>query len=259
MITDVFEEYENVCIAPADALKAERRIVNSLSEPLPDTFLLVYSSRLIGQLCISGRIEPVEGLELGNCSQKFPVYRLKNEPIGLVQSGIGEPCAAGVIEELAELSGLKHLVMFGSCGTLTKIPEGRLIVPVKAYRDEGFSYHYAPASEYIELNNAPLIQNWLSSWGIDFVTGGTWTTDAFYRETERRAEQRIRDGCVAVEMECAGIQALCRFRGIELYSFLYAADSLNGTWQRRILGEAEAASGLAAFEAGRRIAAAAGS
>ena len=74
---------------------------------------------------------------------------------------------------------------------------------------------------------------------IDYVCGKTWTTDAFYRETESNTARRVGEGCVCVEMECSALQAVCDFRGAALYQFVYAADSLHGTWNRRILGELE--------------------
>lgn len=46
--------------------------------------------------------------------------------------------------------GADRAVMFGSCGVLDKtIPDGAVIVPYRAYRDEGISFHYAPSSEYM--------------------------------------------------------------------------------------------------------------
>ena len=41
----------------------------------------------------------------------------------------------------------------------------------------------------------------------------------------------------AVEMECAGVQAMCAFRGYHFFPFVYSADSLTGdVWEPRILG-----------------------
>ncbi len=49
-------------------------------------------------------------------------------------------------------------------------------------------------------------------------------------------QRRKAEGCGTVEMECASIMALAQFRKKEVYQFLYAADSLIGEWDRRILG-----------------------
>lgn len=49
-----------------------------------------------------------------------------------------------------------------------------------------------------------------------------------------------KEGCIAVEMECAGVQAVCDFRELEYYSFLISGDLLDSPeWDRRILGNVE--------------------
>ena len=41
-------------------------------------------------------------------------------------------------------------------------------------------------------------------------------------------------------MECAGAQAVCDFRGFELYYFLFSSDLLDAEeWEGRTLGEEE--------------------
>ena len=59
------------------------------------------------------------------------------------------------------------------------------------------------------------------------MTGRVWTTDAFYRETRDQAAKRRAEGCLAVEMELAGVQAVCDFHGFELYDFLVTGDVLD--------------------------------
>ena len=48
-----------------------------------------------------------------------------------------------------------------------------------------------------------------------------------YRETRTAVEKRKSEGCIAVEMELAGVQAVCGFYGIELYSFIVTGDILD--------------------------------
>lgn len=59
------------------------------------------------------------------------------------------------------------------------------------------------------------------------VLGKVWTTDAIYRETKAKFDARKREGCIAVEMELAGVQAVCDFYGWELYDFLVTGDVLD--------------------------------
>ena len=144
--------------------------------------------------------------------------------------------------------------MFGSSGALVPLPPGALILPTAAVRDEGTSYHYLPAAEEIPIPEAAKLAELLTELGVPYVPGKTWTTDAFYRETEGNLRRRIEQGCICVEMECSAMQAVCRFRGLALYPFLYSADSLHGTWDRRILGHGEKDSRMSYFALAREIA-----
>ncbi len=57
------------------------------------------------------------------------------------------------------------------------------MVPTEAYRDEGTSYHYAPASDYIAIKNADVVARFMKENKTPYIKGKTWTTDAFYWET----------------------------------------------------------------------------
>ena len=89
--------------------------------------------------------------------------------------------------------------------------------------------------------------------------GKAWTTDAFYRETAAKVASRRRMGAICVEMECASMQAMCRFRGVEFFQFFYAGDNLDhSSWDPRSLsGHVRLADkekiGLLAFELACRI------
>ena len=108
------------------------------------------------------------------------------------------------------------------------------MVPTEAYRDEGTSYHYAPAADYIRMKNADTVAAFMKENGIPHVMGKTWTTDAFYRETVNNFEKHKADGCISVEMESAAVQAVCDFRGLELYAFFTSGDLLDAPeWDAR--------------------------
>ena len=101
-------------------------------------------------------------------------------------------------------------------------------MPTRALRDEGSSYHYLPASRYIELDNPVLatIESVLRTEGLPFVPCTSWTTDAFFRETKDMVAYRRSEGCLCVEMECAALAACARLRGAAFGQLLFTADSL---------------------------------
>ena len=117
--------------------------------------------------------------------------------------------------------------MFGSCGSLD--PEqttGRFIIPTESYRGDGASYYYAPASDYIDIKGREKLESIFTEFKVPYVKGRVWTTDSMLRETKGLVAKRKKEGCIAVEMELAGVQALCDFYGLELYNFLEAGDVL---------------------------------
>ena len=82
----------------------------------------------------------------------------------------------------------------------------------------------ASPKDYIQIKNAEVMENIFKALELPYVMGKVWTTDAIYRETRNLVEKRKSEGCIAVEMELAGMQAVCDFYNIELYDFLVTGD-----------------------------------
>lgn len=102
--------------------------------------------------------------------------------------------------------------------------------------DESLSYHYLELSREIECNQQALkcITDYLDKNKIPFIKAKTWTTDAFYRETEEKIALRVSEGCVTVEMEAAAFFAVSKFRNVVLGQILYGGDDLSGIeWDTR--------------------------
>lgn len=197
------------------------------------------------------------------CTGQVPVYRVKTfgEEVALFMPHVGAPAAAGFLESAAARGG-RHFVFCGAAGALRReIAHGRLIIATAAVRDEGLSYHYLPPADEIELapHCVQAVREAMDSLGYPYMEGKTWTTDAFYRETEKKAQRRREQGCVSVEMECAGLAAVAKFRGVDFAEFFYVTDTLDGPeWDQGILSQGGA--GLAdicfraAVETGKRLA-----
>ena len=162
-------------------------------------------------------------------SYDIKVYVLRNaeEDICLVQSPIGAAASAQVLDTLVSC-GCRKVIAVGSCGVLADIAENAFIVPTRALRAEGTSYHYLPASRYIELDEEPIrvIEDTFRKQRLPFVTCTTWSTDGFFRETKDMVQYRLEEGCSVVEMECAALAACARKRGAGFGQFLFTADSL---------------------------------
>jgi len=168
----------------------------------------------------------------------LPVYELdyNGEKIILVQSIVGAPWAAAHIEELTA-RGCKKYMACGGCGVLREdIAVGHLIIPTSAIRDEGTSYHYAPPSREISMNErvVQVIEETLREKSAPYIKAKTWTTDAFFRETPGKIQLRKEEGCVAVDMEASAFIAVAAYNGVDFGQIFYAGDNLGGeAWDSR--------------------------
>jgi uridine phosphorylase len=117
--------------------------------------------------------------------------------------------------------------MFGSAGSLDKEKtDGKFIIPTESYRGEGCSYYFAEPADYISIMSCERLSEIFDELNVPYIKGRVWTTDAMIRETQGLVQARRAEGCIAVEMELAGVQAVCNFYGLELYNFLEAGDVL---------------------------------
>ncbi len=166
---------------------------------------------------------------LGACNGDIPIYAFehKGEKIAFYLTMIGSALASGLCYEVHWQTGATKFIMFGSCGSLDAVKtKGRYIIPTESYRGEGASYYFAPASDYIEIKNADKLEEIFKEIKAPYVKGRVWTTDSMLRETRGLVAARKEEGCIAVEMEVAGVQAMCNFYGLNVYDFLEAGDVL---------------------------------
>ncbi len=163
------------------------------------------------------------------CNGNTPIYKmnLNGEDIGFYLSSIGSAIAAGECFEANWTTGATKFIMFGSCGSLNKeVTAGKYIIPTESYRGEGCSYYYASPADYIKIKNSDKVAAIFEELNVPYVRGKVWTTDSMIRETVGLVNKRKSEGCIAVEMELAGVQAVCDFNQLELYNFLEAGDVL---------------------------------
>ena len=217
MITGAFDNISEAIISPESFYGEQKHLcelaIGTFSRKVYPAVLEQYPNEQIGEIKAANRCRPIHLLTVGE--QKIAFYL----------SEIGATLAATDIIDINWLTGAHKFILFGSAGALDKeATTGKYVLPTQAYREEGMSYHYAPASDYIDIRNADVLADLFEKLKLPFVKGRVWTTDAIYRETRKLVEQRKSEGCIAVEMELAGVQAVCDFYGLELYDFLVTGD-----------------------------------
>jgi len=183
----------------------------------------------------------IHGLDDGNINpRKFFMSRhylgdCGGNRVSLVGPIMGAPYAVALPDTLAAW-GVKRFVFIGWCGSISPdIGIGDIVVPERAFIDEGTSRHYQvdgalsgcpPGSLADEVLEA------LGQVGVDYHRGTVWTTDAIYRETEEQVRHFQKEGALAVEMEVSALFSAACFRGVELCSVLVTSDLLHDNrWQ----------------------------
>jgi uridine phosphorylase len=181
----------------------------------------------------------IKVVKLLNCeTMNVPIYEMDymGKKIHLFLGYVGAAGSAAFLEELIAF-GFNKFIVCGGAGVLRKdISVGHLIIPTSAVRDEGASYHYLPPAREVECNPEVIakIEEEFIKDKIEYIKAKTWTTDSFYRETEKKVELRKSEGCVTVEMEAAAFFAVAKFRNVKLGQILYGGDDLSDVvWDSR--------------------------
>ncbi len=230
ILLEEYDENKKAIINPDNVI--------SKVDGMPKVAIACFSHNLFNEIVAGGKCLKIA--ELHNTTEDKDVYELdyNGHKFALFKMGVGAPVAAVDIEDMHAM-GVEKFIVFGNCGVLDEsIEDCSVIIPNKALRDEGTSYHYMNPSKSIDLNKKYIseFKEVLDKLGYSYTEGATWTTDAFYRETKDKLEKRVKDGAIVVEMEASALQAVCDFRGCELFIFFYAGDNLAGEeWDIRSL------------------------
>jgi len=215
----------DIIVRPEHFLRYLREALGlrSAETRLPPIGVLVFSS---GDFRAFHRI--IEG-QVKGWNRWLSVGAAGRKSISLARSPIGAPAATITMEEMAAL-GCRTFLSFGACGSL--LPDlriGDVVLPTFAFSDEGTSRHYGKTSQLRpDAGFVRAIAVAAEKRAIPIRSGGTWTTDAVYRESRTRARDLVRHGVVAVEMEAAALWAVSRHRHLRTASLLVVSDELGG-------------------------------
>ena len=200
----------------------------------PSKLIVCFFREVIDSMVEKKEITPLVTIQGENLNV---FYKFVDKNTAIIQGIIGSPACAGQVEEGIAL-GAKKIMFCGGAGSLDKsVTIGKIVIPAKAIRDEGTSYHYMrPSKEAsMDLGTVKAISDYLIEKNIEFIIGKTWTTDAFYRETPLMIKRRKRQGAIIVEMEQAALLAISKFRNIKYGALIYGGDDLSGDkWDTRL-------------------------
>ena len=151
-----------------------------------------------------------------------PVYKIKNSDICFLHGGYGAPQAVDTIETLAALY-VKNIITIGMFGTFSSnVNSGDILIPNKAFSEEGTSLHYYENAEFFEPD-AMLLEKVTgfinNSYNFPIVS-----TDAVYRQTSFKEELWRSKGAIGVDMETSAIYSVSKYLGLNSISIIIASD-----------------------------------
>lgn len=170
----------------------------------------------------------VETLEFASFSgdNSIHIFKYNGMPVCFTYLGIGSSNAGMLLEELMAL-GVEYAIFFGGVGALKpELHRWKIILPTKAIRDEGTSYHYQFPSifSYPSSPLLKLLEDVLEKNEEDYVKGVVWTTDSPYRETIEKRRCFLKLGAICVDMEASALFSIAKFRGKHVSAIFYAGD-----------------------------------
>ncbi len=163
----------------------------------------------------------------------------KGKRVTVSTHGMGGAGASIIFEELIQL-GVKVLIRLGTTGGIKRgVKIGDIVIPTAAMHPPGGIYGmYAgdncssPAPDFQVLK---LLVEEAEKAGVKLWVAPVFSSDAFYVETEKLAEQWAELGAVSVEMECAALFMVARLRGARAGALLLVNGSLVEDVNRLVL------------------------
>lgn len=135
----------------------------------------------------------------------------KGRKISVMASGMGIPSMCIYSHELYNFFGVDKIIRIGTAGSLNKNLNLKDIVVADAVNTDSniikqfcIEEKFLPSCSFDLLSCAQQVATDLK---IDLKTGGFYSTDLFYNPNSKVNEKWAAKGCVAVEMEAAGLYA----------------------------------------------------
>lgn len=164
--------------------------------------------------------------KLSDCFPRFlcscPIYEFKDCDICFLDGGRGAPQAVDTIETLNSL-GVENVIAVGMFGAFAKdINSGDIVVPNKAFVEEGTSLHYYTNIAYSAPNDN------LHKFAVKKINGAkalpVVSTDAVYRQTFYKEDLWRKQGAVGVDMETSALFSVGKYLKLNVVSILIASD-----------------------------------
>jgi uridine phosphorylase len=225
--------------APAALIREARRQKGLATADVPAVCILDPDGDMLRQLQRTGQAKRFDAWPCYHTD--LHTFELAGETVGMVGCAVGAPFAVLIAEELFAC-GCRLLISVTSAGQIVPAgPPPYFVIIDRALRDEGTSYHYAPAAEFADADPALIatVTDALQRSGVEAFVGPTWTTDAPLREIAAAIDAARAKGALAVEMEAAALYAFARARAATVLCVAHVTNTMGQAERDFEKGEAD--------------------
>lgn len=170
-------------------------------------------------------VEEYNAVEMAELFPRFlnrcKIWESRDHRVCFLDGGRGAPQAADTVETLAAL-GVKSIIAVGMLGAFSRdVQIGEIIVPEKAFVEEGTSLHYYTDIEasYPDPGLHHLASSLLGAKEYPIVS-----TDAVYRQTFYKESIWRNQGAAGVDMETSAAFSVSNYLGLRAVALLMVSD-----------------------------------
>ncbi|WML34847.1 purine-nucleoside phosphorylase [Clostridium sp. OS1-26] len=154
----------------------------------------------------------------------------KGKKVSVQGTGMGIPSISIYANELIQSYGVKNLIRVGTCGSFQESVKVRdMVIGMAASTDSNVNKirfngrDFAPTASFKLLKKAYDIA---VEKGIEPKVGNIFSSDTFYHDDPDAWKHWAKFGCLAVEMEAAGLYTLAAKYGVDALTILTVSDHL---------------------------------
>ena len=147
MITDSFDSKSNAIIKP-EAFYGEKKNFSDIA-------IATFSDKIFYYVLRQFKNTKIGKFRAHVTAKDIYLIEVEGRKIVFYLSNIGSTLATMDIIEINHVTGANKFIFFGSAGSLdNEKTKNKFVIPTSAYRDEGASYHFKKASDYIRIKNS---------------------------------------------------------------------------------------------------------
>jgi uridine phosphorylase len=214
---------------PSALIREARRQKGLPAVDVPEICILDPDGDIVRRLKAEGRAKRFDAWPCYHTD--LYTFSFGGQTVGILGCVVGAPFAVLIAEELFAC-GCRILISLTSAGQIVALePPPYFVIIDRALRDEGASYHYAPAAPFAEADPrlVTAAAEALKQAGLRVVIGPSWTTDAPFRETAAAVAAASAKGILAVEMEASALYTFARSRGVPLLCLAHVTNTMGLT------------------------------